>query len=88
MHYTLGAVTAKALVTTVRNSFNGAGVRMAEAGGVWKLQPDLLLGAKYMYMKGNEEVGNNHAHQASAAIQYPQDWSDMEWTWAHAGVNC
>ena len=23
-----------------------------------------------MYMKGNEEVSNNHAHQVSAAIQY------------------
>lgn len=70
MHYTLGAVTAKALLTTVHNSLNGAGVWMAEAGGVWKIQPDLFLGAKYMYMKGNEEVSNNHAHQVSAAIQY------------------
>jgi predicted porin len=70
MHYTLGALTAKALVTTVHNSFNGAGVWMAEAGGVWRVRPDVFLGAKYMYMKGNEAVGNNHAHQVSAALQY------------------
>jgi predicted porin len=43
---------------------------MAEAGGMYKVQPDIFLGAKYMYMKGNEAVGNNHAHQISAALQY------------------
>ncbi|AIO30678.1 gram-negative porin family protein [Burkholderia cenocepacia] len=70
MHYTIGAVTAKALLTTVHNSFNDAGVWMAEGGGVWAIRPDLFLGAKYMYMKGNEAVGRNHAHQLSAAFQY------------------
>ncbi|EGC99679.1 porin, partial [Burkholderia sp. TJI49] len=70
MHYTIGAVTAKALLTTVHNSFNDAGVWMAEGGAVWAIRPDLFFGAKYMYMKGNEAVGRNHAHQLSAAFQY------------------
>ncbi|AXF24539.1 porin [Burkholderia pyrrocinia] len=70
MHYDFGIVTAKALVTTVRNSFNDAGVWMAEAGGAWRVRPDVVLGAKYMYMKGNEAVSNNYAHQVSVALQY------------------
>jgi predicted porin len=70
MHYDLGALTAKALVTTVHNSVNGARVWMAEAGGVWRVRPDVFFGAKYMYMKGNEAVSNNHAHQVSTALQY------------------
>uniref|UniRef100_UPI0016413F0B porin n=1 Tax=Burkholderia gladioli TaxID=28095 RepID=UPI0016413F0B len=70
MHYDFGAVTAKALLTTVHNSFNDAGVWMAEAGGVWRIRPDVFLGAKYMYMKGNEAVNDNHAHQVSVALQY------------------
>ncbi|EGD04475.1 outer membrane protein (porin), partial [Burkholderia sp. TJI49] len=36
MHYTLGQVTAKALVTTVRNAANGAGIWSAEAGASWR----------------------------------------------------
>ncbi|KVG26672.1 porin [Burkholderia diffusa] len=70
MHYDFGAVTAKALLTTVHNSFNDAGAWMAEAGGVWRIRPDIFLGAKYMYMKGNEAVNDNHAHQVSVALQY------------------
>ncbi|KWA20571.1 porin [Burkholderia territorii] len=70
MHYDFGAVTAKALLTTVHNSFTDAGVWMAEAGGVWRVRPDFFLGAKYMYMKGNEAVNDNHAHQVSVALQY------------------
>ncbi|WP_027816338.1 porin [Paraburkholderia bannensis] len=70
MHYSLGNVTAKALVTTVHNSFNGAGVWMAEAGAEWKVRPAILFGAKYMYMKGNEAVSNNHAHQFTASVEY------------------
>ncbi|MDW9249929.1 gram-negative porin family protein [Burkholderia cepacia] len=70
MHYDFGAVTASALVTTVRNAFNDAGVWMAETGGLWHIRPDVVLGAKYMYMKGNEAVNDNHAHQVSVALQY------------------
>ncbi|WP_334001800.1 porin [Burkholderia cepacia] len=70
MHYDFGAVTASALVTTVHNAFNDAGVWMAETGGLWHIRPDVVLGAKYMYMKGNEAVNDNHAHQVSVALQY------------------
>ncbi|MCA8300557.1 porin [Burkholderia seminalis] len=70
MHYDFGVVKATALVTTVRNAFNDAGVWMAEAGGLWRIRPDVVLGAKYMYMKGNEAVNDNHAHQVSVALQY------------------
>jgi len=70
MRYTYGRLTWKELLTTVHNSFNGASIWMIESGGVWMLAPDLFTGASYTYMKGNESVDNNHAHQISAALGY------------------
>ncbi|AIO35293.1 gram-negative porin family protein [Burkholderia cenocepacia] len=70
MHYTLGQVTAKALVTTVRNAANGAGIWSAEAGASWRPSPAWVIGAAYTYMKGNDTLDNAHAHQVLAAVQY------------------
>lgn len=69
-HYVFGAFTTKALFTTVRNSVNGGGVWMGQAGGVYQVTPAVSVGASYAYMKGNAEVANNHAHQVSAAVHY------------------
>jgi predicted porin len=69
-HYVFGSLTTRALFTTVRNSINGGSVWMGEAGGVYQISPAMSVGASYTYMKGNEEVGNGHAHQVSAAVQY------------------
>ncbi|KDR27193.1 hypothetical protein BG60_18295 [Caballeronia zhejiangensis] len=43
---------------------------MAELGGIWQFTPSLMLGADYVYMKGNENLDNNHAHQITAALDY------------------
>lgn len=68
-HYHVGAVTLTGLFTTVRNNLNGAGVWQAEAGSAWQISSAWSLSGAYSYMKGNEVVDNNHAHQVSAMLQ-------------------
>jgi predicted porin len=70
VHYTVGSVTGKALVTTVHNARNGAGAWSAEAGAAWRPSPVWVIGASYTYMKGNDTLDNAHAHQLLAAVQY------------------
>lgn len=69
-HYRIGSVTATALYTAVRNELNGGQVWQAELGGMWQIAPDLSLSGAYMYMKGNEVVDDNHAHQLTAMVNY------------------
>ncbi|MFD1560073.1 porin [Paraburkholderia silviterrae] len=69
-HYGFGALTANALFTTVRNSASGGAVWMGEAGVVWRTGGPVLVGADYLYMKGNATLDNNHAHQFTASVQY------------------
>ncbi len=69
-HYRLGTVTATALYTAVRNERNGGMVWQAEVGGMWQIAPDVALSGAYMYMKGNDMVDNNHAHQLTAMLNY------------------
>jgi predicted porin len=63
VHYAYGPLTLKALFTTVHNTLNRGSAWMAETGGVWRITPAWFAGASYTYMKGNETVDNNHAHQ-------------------------
>jgi len=69
-HYRFGSVTATALYTAVRNEYNGAQVWQTELGGLWQMAPEWALSGAYMYMKGNEVVDNNHAHQLTAMLTY------------------
>ncbi|EEA00166.1 porin, gram-negative type [Burkholderia sp. H160] len=69
-HYSFGPVTATALYTAVRNELNGASVWQAELGGLWQIAPEWALSGTYMYMKGNQVVDNNHAHQLSTTLTY------------------
>ncbi|RDK02027.1 porin [Paraburkholderia lacunae] len=69
-HYRMDSVTVTALYTAVRNELNGASVWQAELGGLWAMAPDLALSGAYMYMKGNQVVDNNHAHQVTAMLTY------------------
>jgi predicted porin len=69
-HYTFGPVTANALYTAVRNEMNGASVWQAELGGMWLMAPEWVLSGAYMYMKGNQVVDNNHAHQVTGMLTY------------------
>ncbi|NML30385.1 porin [Paraburkholderia antibiotica] len=69
-HYKFGAWYTNALFTTVHNSANGASVYEGSVGAQYRITPALAAGASYMYMKGNEVVDNNHAHQAAAILDY------------------
>ncbi|MGF6653027.1 putative porin [Paraburkholderia youngii] len=69
-HYTFGPVTANALYTAVRNEMNGASVWQTELGGMWSMAPEWVLSGAYMYMKGNQVVDNNHAHQITGTLKY------------------
>lgn len=69
-HYVLGAIYMVADVVTVRNLLSGAGAWAAQAGASWHITPAWSLGASYMYMKGNEVLDDNHAHQIGATMNY------------------
>lgn len=69
-HYRFGAWFVNALFTTVHNSANGAAVYEGSVGGHYNFTPALSAGVSYMYMKGNETVDNNHAHQVGANVDY------------------
>jgi predicted porin len=69
-HYRFGGWVANALFTTVHNSANGAAVYEGSAGVHYNFTPELSAGASYMYMKGNETVDNNHAHQIAGILDY------------------
>lgn len=68
--YDLGSVGLNALVTTVRNTANGAAVAQGQVGVTYQWDPQMQAGVDYMYMKGNGYLDNNHAHQISAILNY------------------
>ncbi|MEM5386767.1 porin [Paraburkholderia phymatum] len=69
-HYQFEKITLTALVTTVRNSFNGGAIAEGQIGATYWFAPDFLVSTGYMYMKGNDFLVNNHAHQVSAIADY------------------
>lgn len=69
-HYRFGGWMTNALFTTVHNSANGGSVYQGSLGAHYNFTPALSAGASYMYMKGNEVVDNNHAHQVAAIVDY------------------
>jgi len=68
--YDFGEFSASALVTAVRNMANGGAIMQGELGATYRFTPALQVGASYMYMKGNDTLENNHAHQLSASVDY------------------
>nr|WP_322044683.1 porin [Paraburkholderia sp. J67] len=69
-HYKFGGWITNALFTTVHNSYNGGSVYEGSVGAHYYFTPALSAGASYMYMKGNDVVDNNHAHQLAAIVDY------------------
>jgi len=69
-HYRFGGWNAGALFTTVHNSLNGGSVYQGSVGAHYNFTPAFSVGASYMYMKGNDVVDNNHAHQLAAIADY------------------
>ncbi|WP_321926442.1 porin [Burkholderia sp. BCC1998] len=69
-HYVIGPILVTGNFVTVRNAFNGAYAYAGQLGGNWQIAPEWSFGANYIYMKGNEELDNNHAHQFGALLSY------------------
>lgn len=69
-HRPFGPVMTAALVTSARNEESGAQVHQARVGAKWTLSGPWSLGASYGYMKGNDELDNNHAHQIGTILSY------------------
>ena len=69
-HYRFGSWIANALFTTVHNSANGGAIYEGSVGAHYNFTPALSAGVSYMYMKGNETVDNNHAHQIGGNVDY------------------
>lgn len=69
-HFRFGNWITNALFTTVHNSYNGGSVYEGSIGAHYYFTPALSAGASYMYMKGNDVVDNNHAHQVAAIVDY------------------
>jgi predicted porin len=67
-HYHFEKAILTALITTVRNSYNGGAIAEGEVGGTYLITPSWGLGADYMYMKGDTYLNNNHAHQITVNL--------------------
>jgi predicted porin len=70
-HYNAQSLTISADVTGVRNTANGGAITQGSVGASYYLTPDWGLSAEYTYMKGNEYLDNNHAHQISTILSHP-----------------
>lgn len=69
-HRPFGSVMTAALVSSARNEESGAQVHQGRVGAKWNLSGPWSLGASYGYMKGNDELDNNHAHQIGTILSY------------------
>ncbi|MFL9995636.1 porin [Paraburkholderia sediminicola] len=69
-HYNWEGFIFNGIVTTVRNTVEGGAIAEASGGVIYYLRPDWSVGAAYMYMKGNDVLNNNHAHQISAILDH------------------
>lgn len=59
-----------ALYTNTKNTQTGGGIQVFEIGGTYPLWPQWMLAASYQYMKGNDQLDNNKAHQVNLTLDY------------------
>lgn len=69
-HYGFGSVIASAMATAAKNVQSGAFVYQGKVGATWNFSGPWSIGGSYAYMKGNEELDNNHAHQLGLLLSY------------------
>lgn len=69
-HYQFPSVLAMLLYTNTKNTATGAKVDVYKAGVLWNIAGPWATGLDYTFMKGNEALQDNKAHQVTAAVQY------------------
>ncbi|MFM0205379.1 porin [Paraburkholderia fungorum] len=61
---------ADALYTNTRNTFTGATINAFEIGSTYPLMRATTIAVAYEYMKGNDVLENNKAHQVNLTLDY------------------
>ncbi|QGZ65024.1 porin [Paraburkholderia acidisoli] len=61
---------ADLLYTNTRNTFTGATINVIEVGGTVPVGQAMHLYTAYQYMKGNDVLENNRAHQVNVTLDY------------------
>ncbi|CAE6723764.1 porin [Paraburkholderia nemoris] len=61
---------ADVLYTNTRNTFSGATISAFEVGGTYPLMRATTLAFAYEFMKGNDALENNRAHQVNLTLDY------------------
>ncbi|MDE1180494.1 porin [Paraburkholderia sp.] len=61
---------ADVLYTNTHNTFTGAAINAFEIGGTYPLMVNTTLALAYEYMKGNDVLENNKAHQVNLTLDY------------------
>jgi len=69
-HYQFPSVLAMLLYTNTKNTATGAQVDVYKAGALWNISGPWAAGLNYTFMRGNDVVQNNKAHQITTALQY------------------
>lgn len=70
-HYTFASrLLAMLLYTNRKNTATGATIDVYKASTLWPFSGPWVLGLDYAFMKGNDVLLNNKAHQITTALQY------------------
>ncbi len=70
VHYRFGSVLVMLLYTNTMNTASDARIDVYKAGAYGTVSGPWSAGLDYQYMKGNEVLHNNQAHQIATAMQY------------------
>jgi predicted porin len=70
LDYNFGQVTLNALYTNTKNTANGALIHTIQAGLRLLVTPAFSVGGDYQFMKGNDVLSDDKAHQVSLGMRY------------------
>jgi predicted porin len=68
--YQIDQTTLNLLYTNTKNTLTGATIDVVQGGANCFVTPFVTIGASYEYMRGNDVLNNNYAHQATVVAQY------------------
>lgn len=65
-----GGISTDFLYTNTKNTFTDAKIDSYEIGAIMSPTPTTRLIGQYTYMKGNDQLSNNKAHQINTGLHY------------------